>query len=290
MTTMPAARYILRTVGVVLLGLLLTGCVDVGLASTFNEDGSASHTVELAVERSALGQLPEELLALVTDHEEQRQRAEAAGLEYEAIDEADRVGGRFSKSFVDGRDIGVAFAEIANAALGSGSEQPLPPGVFAGTFAPDADNDAWTFDLTIDTAALPAAIGAEASDLVTPEILEKLVDVTYVATFPGEVATSNGTRLDDTTTLWDLPLSGTTTLSASGDFSKGSGGSSWAIVLLVGGAIVAAGLVLGYWSSTRRQVMPSADAATIAAASMMMTPMIDHQPHIDSTHIDVPPG
>ncbi|RIK46106.1 MAG: hypothetical protein DCC58_04255 [Chloroflexi bacterium] len=240
-----------------LLGLVLSGCVEIGVESNFTEDGSVRHSVVGVVERGALDRLStagDFDLGVLTNQDVARQLAEQRGLEYTPIDTSTEFGGRFSRTFPESSDLGASVSALYGDTL-QGVGPALPEDAFSGAFTQDGES--WTFHLTVNADLLLAMAGDEAGNIAGQlGLVNQYLDLTYRATFPGTVTDTNGTRLSDTEVLWQLPFSGQTTLSASGRIGGEEGASSAFVVLLVAALISGAGLVLGYWWFTRKHTTP----------------------------------
>jgi hypothetical protein len=252
-----------RVAALLVAAALLAGCVDVGLESQFNADGSARYTVIAAIDKSALdqlGQIGGIDTTIITNQDQARQIAEQNGLEYEPIDTPDQTGAKFSKTAPDSSDVGAAITGLFNTAQPQGADA-VPAGTFVGTFT--QDESSWNFNLTIDTDAVMQALGAQGNALITPSVL----DLTYTATFPGSVEDTNGTKLSNTQVQWNLPLSGSTTLTANGNTDSGGSSSIWLIVAIVAGGLILAGVIAAYLLATRRRTTPALEAAAPGAVA-----------------------
>lgn len=258
------------------LALLLSGCVGLTMESTFNEDGSARHSVRTTIDKASLEQL-ESMTAGFSDFgsdatpeadsgddsddltdtfeisDEDLQALRDAGFDAERIDTEDEVGVMIWRDFPAGTSVTDAFNELMRANTGEGDDgdTDIPLGAIDGLLT--RDGDTWTLDLNIDSDSLlqdSEELTGETDDPeATPEIdLEAMgfdldFDVEYIATFPFEVTETNGTR--DTGNAnrvrWDLPMTGNTTLNALVNASNGGGSnSSSPLPWIIGGIVLAA--------------------------------------------------
>lgn len=233
---------------VALAALLAAGCVDIEMKSDFRKDGGALQSVEVTIEKSALAQLEqlggEDVSGTFTDQEGAQATAEAAGLDYESIDTEQALGARVSKDVEDSSDLQATYNEIfSNLAT---EDQPAPTGAVAGSF--ERDGDEYRLDMTIDSDIIFEDIGEGAEE--SPVSPDQIFDFVYIATFPGEVKETNGTKVGENQVRWELPLTGSTQLTA---IAEGEGGGmSPLIFVLLGVILLLAGLAVAYLLLRRR--------------------------------------
>jgi hypothetical protein len=261
MTVRRISRLPAVVVGVV-FAVLLAGCVDVQFESDFADDGSAVHAFQMTIEREGLEQLESfgGEAEMTFDPEDGREQAEAAGFDFEPIDTDDEVGSRVSKTFDDGWQVGASFDEMLTSTADEGAA--LPVGAVTGTLV--EEDGEYRLNLTIDSDILFAETPASGEDAEEVEdmgfgSMESFFDITYTATLPGEISETNGTDLGDGKVEWELPLTGTTELTAvSEEGSDSSGG-----LLIIGGLIVLLllGGVAGVFLLTRRRTSGPATSA-----------------------------
>ncbi len=317
----PGARSIRRRMaarlfGVSLFGalaLLLSGCVGMRLESTFNEDGSARHSVRTTIEKESLEQLesmtegfgdfsgtPEPGTTPEGDDsdspadtfeisDEDLQGLRDAGFEVERIDTEDELGLMIARDFSADISLTDAFNELIRAGSedDADSDADMPLGAIAGALT--RDGDTWTLDLNIDSDTLfesteeDSGDGSATPEAIEPEFdLESLgidFDIEYIANFPYEVTETNGTRdaNNPNRVLWDLPMTGNTALNALVNASSGNGGSdsSSRLPWIIGGIVLAAlgGAFIAVMMA-RRKTTPA--AATAGAAGPVGTPPTDY--------------
>lgn len=221
-------------------GLLLTGCFDVDVESTFEEDGSARHVYTATFEREALnefGDLADEIDP-ETDFEESEETARELGYETERIDTDEHIGIRLSKTIEDNADLGQILNEIFTAA----GEDPVT--AFSGSYT--RDGNVHRINIIVDGDDLFSE-GMEEDESFSPAMLSSFITLTYTARLPGElrIEETNGRILPDGRVQWDIPLSGTETFVA---VSETEGGSNLLLILgvlallflFIGGAVLLA--------------------------------------------------
>lgn len=253
------ARRFLRSsasiLGVLLVALLLGGCVEVQMESEFNDDGSARHVLVTTIDRDGLDQLESVGGEGTTtfDPEQGREQAEAAGFEFTPIDNDEKVGSRIAKTFENGEQVGAAFDEMFNAFATEGSTPAI--GAVTGTYVKDGDE--YRLDLTINSDILFEDSGAtdEAADSGFGD-LSSFIDMTYVATMPGDIKETNGEDLGDGKIQWELPLTGTTEITAVSETGSGGSAGMIAVIGLVA-LLLVGGLVGGYLFTRRRTPAPA---------------------------------
>ena len=264
MTASRFMRLSVSALGVLLAGLLLAGCVEVQMESEYNEDGSARHAFQMTIDREGIEQLESlggEAEIDAFDPEDGREQAEAAGFDFTPIETDDKVGSRIAKSFDDGEQVGAAFDEMFSA--GSDDGATVPAGAVTGTFIKDGDE--YRLNLTIDSDLLFENTGAteeETEDLGFGD-LDSFIDITYAATMPGEISETNGNDLGDGKVEWNLPLTGTTEISAVSK-TEGSGGSALIAIAGLVALLAIGALVAGYLFTRRRTPAPYAAGAGAA--------------------------
>ena len=236
----------------VIILLIASGCATVAMESDFREDGSAQHTVETTLERSALEQLASlagaDISQIFTAQDEAERRAEEAGLDYERIDTDQLVGVRVSKTVEDASDIGATFNQLISQATAGASSDGAErlqavDGAVTGTYIDDGDRA--SIDMTVDSdrilGVLGGLAGGDGSLPISIDQLSSFVDITYSASLPGEVIETNGGQVDDNTALWDIPLTGQTRMTAVAEASSGSNSSLLPLI----GLLALLGLLLG---------------------------------------------
>ncbi|HUG15002.1 MAG TPA: hypothetical protein VMM78_08260 [Thermomicrobiales bacterium] len=246
-----------------LLAVLLGGCIEIRIESAFEDDLSALHALQTTIEREGLDQLAAmggEETDPFEDTEEVEAEAREAGLDFERIDTDEHVGWRVSKQVDDSSDVGAALNEI----FADSDPEADSVDTFSGSIV--RDGDTYRLDLTVNSTDVFEDQEGEADDLgMDPSELFSFI---YVVTMPGEVTETNGTRVGDNQVQWDLPITGTTTLTAVSEAAGAGGGSSMIVIIAVIAALVLAGLAAFFLMQRRRQPAPlgAAPAPGVAPA------------------------
>lgn len=272
-----------RLLALTLLGVLalaLSGCVSMTMESTFNEDGSARHSLRTTIEKDALEQLEEFTSDFSEGFEdtdatpepgaddesddpadtfdlsdEEVQALEDAGFSVEEIDTDEEVGVVISRDFPEGTSLTDAFNELMRA--NSEDDSDIPLGAIDGFF--NRDGDTWTLDLNIDSDRLlestEEATGTEPEEEAAAEAtidttipgmdFESMgidFDIEYIANFPGTITETNGDIDDDNDSrvTWELPMTGNTTLNALVNANSGGAGGDGRLPWIIGGIVAVA--------------------------------------------------
>ncbi len=258
MTASRLMHVCVSALSVLFAAVFLAGCVDANLESEFNEDGSAVHAFQATIEREGIEQLESMGGEMTTtfDPEDGREQAEAAGFDFTPIDTDDAVGSRVSKMYDDGQNVGAAFDDMLVATADEGTASPV--GAVTGTFVKDGDE--YRLNLTINSDILFANTGVTEDSEDVEDLgfgdLESFINITYAATMPGEITETNGSDRGDGKVEWDLPLTGTTEVTAVSKVEESGGGALIAIVGLVG--LLAIGAIVGGYLFTRKAPTPGA--------------------------------
>jgi hypothetical protein len=255
------AKHVLRLLSCgLLLAVLLSGCIEVKIESEFDSDLSARHVFETTIEKEALEQLQSmggEDTDTFSDTEEIEREANEQGLDFERIENDERIGWRVSKRVEDSSDVGAALNEVFQ---GADPEAEPSSGGFSGTFT--RDGDTFRLDLTVTSDEVFEGQEEDAEDLGMD--MSQIITFVYIATMPGEVTETNGTKIGDNKVQWDIPLTGTTTLTAVSQETGGGAASSNLLLfglialLLIGGAVAA----FLFMQRRRRPALGAAPAST----------------------------
>jgi hypothetical protein len=256
------SRSILAGLCVLALAFILAACIQIDVESEFEPDGSANHSMELTVDRALLdGSMLDGELDADLDFEELEREAEAAGLETERIDTADRVGVRVSKFVEDNEDL----SEVLNSLFDSAGGDGPPVDAFRGGFTQSSNlgGSTYQFELSVDGDSLfeerPGELDGEAEEAfdfeLTPSMLGQFMNLTYTVRMPGEVREHNGSALGTSSVQWTIPFEGTQTFYAE---SQHGSGFSLALILGVGlGSLALLLIVVGGIMMMRGQKSPT---------------------------------
>ncbi|MFW6074328.1 MAG: LppM family (lipo)protein [Chloroflexota bacterium] len=223
---------------------LIAGCVTVDVESEFEEDGSATHTMAVTIDTSMFGEEMAGEFEPEEDFDELEDAAAEEGFRVEQIQDGDIVGVRISTDVEDNSDLGDVINDIFNAQ----AEEGEVIDAFSGTF--ERDGDDYRLDLTVDGDELlqGAGEGMDGGGELEGLDMSTFFEMTYVASLPGEVDEdeTNGRVLDDGRVEWELPVSGSETMTAVS--STGGGGSNLALFLVIGIIILGllAAVVIGF--------------------------------------------
>lgn len=237
-------RLALPLAGLLSALLIFSGCVTMEFESEFNEDGSATHSMELTLDRSQLEDFAGEELEgdPFEDFEEIERGAEAEGFRVERIDEDGIVGVRLIQEVEDSSDLGA----ILNKMLNAGADESEYVEAFSGTFEKDGDD--FRLNLTVDGSALTNTAGDELNEGEDGGLgdlgfdMSMIFEFNYVARLPGEIDedATNGRIGSDGRITWEIPLEGSATFTAASSVDDG-GSNLWLILVVIG--IVVLGLL-----------------------------------------------
>jgi hypothetical protein len=263
----------LRLLGALtLLVAVLAGCIEVRVESEFDDDLGAQHSFQMTMERQSYNQL--RAMGGSTeddpfgDTEEARQQAEAQGMDFEEIDTDQHIGWRVSKRVEDSRDVGATLNEIFT----ESDPEAEPVSGFSGTI--ERDGNTYRLNLVANSDQIFEGQEADAEDLGMD--MSAILTFVYVVAMPGEVTETNGTRLDDRRVQWEIPLTGTTTMTAVSQASGGGvggGTTTWVLIALVA-LLVIGGAVAAYLFTQRRRPAPlgAAPAAPVSGVDPATSP------------------
>jgi hypothetical protein len=207
-------RAIARTIAMVALAMLLTGCIKVDLNMQLHEDNTVGGTMVFAVSRDLLaltGSSADDLLGQIT--------ASAGPLP---------SGVRFQEApYTDDRFEGKTYT-FSDVPIDTFSQ-----GTTAGeTISIKRVGD--TFQVTGEIDLTPAATGQLQPGAAQ---LAKDMELRIAITFPGPVSQQSGGTISGNTVTWTPVFGEKTEIQATGS-AIGSGGNGWVMWLLLGLAIV----------------------------------------------------
>jgi hypothetical protein len=264
--TAPAVRSLIALLA---FSAMLSGCGTVTLSSTFREDGSASHQLMIVVSRSAV--LERDIATIERELLAAEQRARIAGFQTQRINNPSDIGLRVTTTTRDATNTGLALNNLFNS-LGAGPDEgTLAP--FQGTFRRESEavgGTAYALELTASGEVLFQGLRGLAPgnrDLETPEAMAQVVRFVYRARMPGTIRETTGTITDTSVAEWNLPLTETTTMTASSTVGRETPWL-WITLAIVGalavvvlaGVLVSSLLLRG--SRSARPRLTHVDAAT----------------------------
>jgi hypothetical protein len=213
------AQFSVATVACV---LLFAGCASVRFGSTFNEDGTASHTLEVTVPRASLNE--QDVARVERQIADAEMNARAGGLTTARIDNPESIGIRVINTTQDATDAGLALNSIFNTLVTDTSSGPVAP--FQGTFgrvSGAVGGNSFALEMMVDGDLLYSAAANVAPghpQFSTPEGVREVVQIEYHVTMPGEITSTNGGRRGEGGVIWTIPLEGPTELEARSTVGK----------------------------------------------------------------------
>lgn len=216
------AKRLLYLLAFVFATLLLSACGSARFSSTFAEDGTASHSLEVAFQRASI--IQRDQTTLLQEIDDAVLRAEAAGLTIRRINTNDMIGVRLSSTTENAVDAGAALNNLLNTLLPDTDLGPIAP--FQGTFERESEavgGNEFQLRMVVDGDLLLRTVQAQAPgnrQLGTPEGVREVVAIDYTATLPGQVKKTTGATIDRNTVRWGIPLDGVTTIEATSTIGK----------------------------------------------------------------------
>lgn len=247
--TPPARRRAGRVVlGCAFILLLISGCGSAEFASEFHADGSARHTLEISIPTNELSEA--DAARISSFFTQIDQQSADNGLDVVRFQNGPLLVFRVSRDVEHAEDVGAALNGLLNASGLNSSPGITAP--FSGTFRQESQavgGRIYELNLTANGDELFEAITQETG--VTgepnwPPDLRQSFQVQYVATMPGRVTDTNGRETDGGELVWNMPLSGVTTMTARSTLSSGGAATTFVVIAVVAGAAIASfGLWLG---------------------------------------------
>lgn len=264
--------------------LLFGGCASVRFGSTFSEEGTASHTLEVTVPRASMNE--QDIARVERQIADAEMNARSGGLTTARIDNPDSIGIRVINTTQDATDVGLALNSIFNTLVIDTNRGPVAP--FQGTFERVSEavgGTSFELNLTVDGDLLYAAAANVAPghpQFSTPEGVREVVQIEYRVTMPGEITSTNGGRRGDGSAFWIIPLEGPTQLEARSTVGKDTPWIWTILVIVVALALVAATTAIVWKSMLHRRragrmrlpltLRVKSDAAPAAAAGQVRPP------------------
>ncbi len=222
--------------------VLFAGCASVRFGSTFAEESTATHTLEVTVPRASMNAL--DLARVERQIADAEIKARSGGLTTARIDNPETLGIRVINTTQDATDAGLALNSIFNTLANNSTTGPVAP--FQGTFERVSEavgGNSFKLSLTVDGDLLYAAAANVAPghpQFSTPDGVRQVVQIEYLVTMPGEITDTNGGLRGESSVIWTIPLEGPTLLEARSTVGKET---PWLWTLLaIAGAFVVVGV------------------------------------------------
>lgn len=233
--------------------VLFSACVDVEIGSEYLLDGSATHSIQIAISQEPDERVtPGEIAGFLSDLEQQ---ATDAGLEFARSEGQGVTTVRITGTTSDGEDAGASINGLINATGLNALAGVTAP--FRGTFARETGavgGTAYILDLSVDGQLLFDSVAVTVTDEQETALRETLT-MHYDATLPGDVTETGGEQLNDNTVRWEIPPDVETQIQATSRIG-GSGSAALFIVLgivaIVAVIIIATGL--GWYFARRARL------------------------------------
>lgn len=249
------ARAIVRVgLSVLTSVLVFAGCASVRFGSTFSEDGTATHTLEVTVPRASMTE--QDLARVERQIADAEINARSGGLTTARIDNPETIGIRVINTTQDVTDAGLALNSIFNTLVIDETTGPVAP--FQGTFERVSDavgGNSFELKLMVDGDLLYAAAAKIApghAQFSTPAGVRELVQIDYLVTMPGEVTNTNGGRRGESSAIWTIPLEGPTQLEVRSTVGKDTPWL-WTILAIAGALAVVALTAALVWTILLRR-------------------------------------
>lgn len=230
--------------------LLLSACVDVEIGSEYRLDGSATHSIQIVMPLPVdEGVDPDAVTRFLEDLEQQ---ASEAGFEFARIEQQDSITARVTATTSASEDAGASINGLINATGLNASPGVTAP--FRGTFAQETGavgGTGYTLDLSVDGQLLFESVQVNGQENQTTALRDAL-EVSYVATLPGDITGTTGDKINDSTVRWDIPPAGEIQLLATSS-TGGSGSAALFVIagLIAFGAVILIALALGWYFAGR---------------------------------------
>ncbi|MDQ3547553.1 MAG: hypothetical protein M3439_01935 [Chloroflexota bacterium] len=222
--------------------ILFAGCASVRFGSTFTEDNTATHTLEVTVPRASMNAL--DLARVERQIADAEINARSGGLTTARIDNPETLGIRVINTTQDATDAGLALNSIFNTLVNDSTTGPVAP--FQGTYERVSEavgGNSFKLSLTVDGDLLYAAAARVAPghpQFSTPNGVREVVRIEYQVTMPGEITDTNGGLRGQSSVIWTIPLEGPTLLEARSTVGKDT---PWLwTVLTIAGAFLVVGV------------------------------------------------
>lgn len=242
-----------RILSLLILTLLFSACVDVEIGSEYLLDGSATHSIQIAISPEPDDQVSRLEITSFLDGLERQ--ATNAGLEFMRSQEQGVTTVRITGTTSDGQDAGASINGLINATGLNATPGVTAP--FRGTFTRETGAVGGTdyiLDLTVDGRLLVDSLPVSITDEQEAALRDALT-IRYVATLPGDITETTGESVNDSTVRWEIPPNAETQLQATSR-TGGSGSAALFIVLgvvaIIAVILIAAGL--GWYFARRKRL------------------------------------
>jgi hypothetical protein len=234
---------LLRAVGLLAIMLLGSGCATAAFGSTFSAQGTATHTLTVIFER---GSVPDADIRRLERHVTAAEgRAQADGYTTERIETSTQLGIRISGTTRDIVDTGAALNGLYNSLVREASG-PIAP--FVGTFDRESTavgGTSFVLDLSANGDMLFRSIqemGPGSPELESPANVAEILALSYTATMPGTLRSTDGEQIDASTVRWVISVEGVTPMRAT---SAAGRDTPWALITIIIIAALAIVAVVG---------------------------------------------
>ncbi len=242
-----------RVLSLLIVTLLFSACINVEIGSEYRLDGSATHSIQIAIpQQPEEGVTTAEVAEFLDDLEEQ---ATDAGFAFSRTESQSITTVRVTGTTSDGQDAGASINGLINATGLNAAPGVAAP--FRGTFTRETGaigGTIYDLSLTVDGQMLFESIAVAATDDQQAALRDALT-MYYVATLPGDISETTGERVDDSTVRWQIAPVGETALYA----ASRTGGSGSAALFIVAGlaaivVVIVIAAVLGWYLARRKRL------------------------------------
>lgn len=247
---------LVRTLALLIVTLLFSACVDVEIGSEYLLDGSATHSIQIAISPEPDDRVSRLEITSVLDGLERQ--ATDAGLEFARSEEQGVTTVRITGTTSDGQDAGASINGLINATGLNATPGVTAP--FRGTFARETGavgGTAYILDLSVDGQLLFDSLAVSVTDEQEAALHEALT-MRYVATLPGDITETTGERINDSSVRWEIPSDAEAHLQAT---SRTSGSGSAALFIILGIVAIIAVIIIAAgpgWYFARRKRLANA--------------------------------
>jgi hypothetical protein len=229
-TLLPRIGRFSRFLVIAALSLVVSGCSTVAFSSVFHEDETATHSVTVMFQLGGL--VDNDARRLDRQIEAAIARAEASGYTADRINTMTQTGLRISTTTREVLDTGAVLNGMYNALVRE-SSGPIAP--FVGGF--DRESTAvggaqFSFEMASDGDVLFRSVQDVSPghrQLATRDGVAEVVHMSYSARMPGQIRHTDGEQVGRSTARWQIPLEGTTTMTATSSLVRDN---PWILITL----------------------------------------------------------